>query len=184
MGGNTAFETRSLICQQFCILWDGDSSFMRMKEANRFIFIAERPKKNANIGWITEDFEVYEAYSYNLSNKDKRQVKKIIFEYLNILEKNGINSEGTQEMQKHYEVETMQFQDEKLRIKIDGREHEFELSAISEKLAHASEIERTTFEISPSGNGIHWPLIDEDLSIDGLLGIQHSPPNIKKAVQV
>jgi hypothetical protein len=41
-------------------------------------------------------------------------------------------------------------------------------------LLHASEIERTTFEISPSGYGIHWPLIDEDISIDGLLGITHS----------
>ena len=23
--------------------------------------------------------------------------------------------------------------------------------------------------------GIHWPLIDEDLSIDGLLGVEHKP---------
>ncbi|MCG8606164.1 hypothetical protein MJD09_14405 [bacterium] len=31
---------------------------------------------------------------------------------------------------------------------------------------------------------MYWPLIDEDLSIDGLLGIQHDQPNIKKTVQV
>ena len=30
----------------------------------------------------------------------------------------------------------------------------------------------------PSGYGIHWPLIDEDLSIDGLLGIVHTPQTI------
>jgi len=86
-------------------------------------------------------------------------------------------------MKKHHEVETVQFRDDKIRIKIDGQEHEFELSSISEKLANASEIERQKYEISPSGYGIHWPLIDEDLSIDGLLGIQRHP-NIKKAVQV
>jgi len=29
------------------------------------------------------------------------------------------------------------------------------------------------YEFSPSGYGIHWPLIDEDISMDGLLGIAH-----------
>ena len=28
----------------------------------------------------------------------------------------------------------------------------------------------TKFEISTFGYGIHWPLLDEDMSIDGLLG--------------
>jgi len=87
-------------------------------------------------------------------------------------------------MKKYHEVDLVQFQNEKLRIKINGEEHKFELSTISKKLANASEIERKKYQISPSGYGIHWPLIDEDLSIDGLLGIQHSHPNIKKAVQV
>ena len=41
--------------------------------------------------------------------------------------------------------------------------------------------ERATFEISPSGYGIHWPLLDEDISIDGLLGIVHTP---KKPMQI
>lgn len=76
-----------------------------------------------------------------------------------------------QEMKKYHETETVQFQDEKLRIRIDGEEHEFDLSTISGKLANASEIERTKYQISSSGYGIHWSLIDEDLSIDGLLGI-------------
>ncbi len=87
-------------------------------------------------------------------------------------------------MKKYHEVETVKFKDEKLIIKIDGEEHEFELPTISEKLVNASEIERTRLQISPSGYGIYWPLIDEDLSIDGLLGIQHSLPNTKKAVQI
>ncbi|MGA1874120.1 MAG: DUF2442 domain-containing protein [bacterium] len=46
---------------------------------------------------------------------------------------------------------------------------------MSPALKGASERERNTFEISPSGYGIHWPLIDEDISIDGLLGIAHNP---------
>ena len=39
----------------------------------------------------------------------------------------------------------------------------------SERLAHASSIERTRAELSPSGYGIHWPLIDEDLAVGPLL---------------
>jgi hypothetical protein len=36
-------------------------------------------------------------------------------------------------------------------------------------LAQASEQERLRAELSPGGYGIHWPLIDEDLSVGGLL---------------
>jgi hypothetical protein len=39
----------------------------------------------------------------------------------------------------------------------------------SEKLASATEQERLNAELSPGGYGIHWPLIDEDLSVNGLL---------------
>jgi hypothetical protein len=42
-------------------------------------------------------------------------------------------------------------------------------------LASASEEELHNYEISPGGYGIHWPLVDEDISIDGLLGIIHHP---------
>src|SRR5436190_2001442 len=39
----------------------------------------------------------------------------------------------------------------------------------SERLANASLIERNRAELSPSGYGIHWPLIDEDLAVGQLL---------------
>ena len=39
----------------------------------------------------------------------------------------------------------------------------------SERLARASLAERNRAELSPSGYGIHWPLIDEDLAIGPLL---------------
>ena len=37
------------------------------------------------------------------------------------------------------------------------------------RLASASAEARRTWEPSAAGLGIHWPLIDEDLSIEGLL---------------
>jgi len=39
----------------------------------------------------------------------------------------------------------------------------------SDRLARASPIERSRAELSPSGYGIHWPLIDEDLAVGPLL---------------
>ena len=37
------------------------------------------------------------------------------------------------------------------------------------RLLNASESERSEWELAGGGYGIHWPSIDEDLSVDGLL---------------
>jgi hypothetical protein len=39
----------------------------------------------------------------------------------------------------------------------------------SDRLASASPLERSRAELSASGYGIHWPLIDEDLAVGPLL---------------
>lgn len=91
----------------------------------------------------------------------------------------GQIAEGDKEMSKSHDVEEISFGDDSLLLKVDGREYRFKLSDISERLAHAPRAEREKYEISPSGYGIHWPMIDEDLSIDGLLGIKHAPSKQK-----
>jgi len=58
------------------------------------------------------------------------------------------------------------FEGDVLHVTIDGQAKTFNLREISPTLLHASEQERQTFEISPSGYGIHWPSLDEDLSKD------------------
>ncbi len=74
-------------------------------------------------------------------------------------------------MKKHHEVSQVRIEGGILYLVVDGKAIERDLQKISPSLAAASEAEQQQFEISPSGYGIHWPLIDEDLSIDGLLGI-------------
>lgn len=37
------------------------------------------------------------------------------------------------------------------------------------RLLHASHAQRTRWEVSGGGYGVHWPEIDEDLSTEGLL---------------
>ena len=82
-------------------------------------------------------------------------------------------------MKKYHILEKIHIENDILSLTIDGTSHQFHLAEISDNLAGASDHERKKFEVSPSGYGIHWPLIDEDLSIDGLLGVRHSP-NIEK----
>ena len=77
-------------------------------------------------------------------------------------------------MRKLHVIEKVSFDRDKLVLHVDGEVHTFNLSEISRRLANASSVDRERFEISPSGYGIHWPLIDEDLSIDGLLGMGHN----------
>ena len=78
-------------------------------------------------------------------------------------------------MKKFHDISDLRFEDGFLVITIDGEAKRFQLKEVSPLLEKASEEERSNFEISPSGYGIHWPLLDEDISIDGLLGIVHAP---------
>ncbi|CAK8711530.1 DUF2442 domain-containing protein [Candidatus Electronema halotolerans] len=78
-------------------------------------------------------------------------------------------------MKKLHEIGLIEFSDKLLKIEIDGKLDVFRLEDFSPLLANASELERMTYEVSPFGYGIHWPLLDEDISIDSLLGIVHHP---------
>ena len=84
-------------------------------------------------------------------------------------------------MTKYHNIKSITFKDNVFVVTIENSTYKFDLNKISRKLSKASKIERETFTISPSGYGIHWPLLDEDLSIDGLLGKRHKP-DIKKSV--
>ncbi|KAF0220736.1 MAG: hypothetical protein FD174_1060 [Geobacteraceae bacterium] len=78
-------------------------------------------------------------------------------------------------MIKHHDLQEVRFEGDTLILRVDGTERCFPLAEVSPRLYAASSVEREKFEISPSGYGIHWPLVDEDLSIDGILGIRHAP---------
>ena len=83
-------------------------------------------------------------------------------------------------MKQYHQVTGLHFEGHVMILSIDGQEKRFQVSEISPTLQHASEQERNLFEISPSGYGIHWSLLDEDLSIDGLLGVVHEPQKSTK----
>ena len=51
------------------------------------------------------------------------------------------------------------------------------------RLAHATPQEREYFELSGAGRGIHWPDLDEDIGVEGLLlgkRSMESPASLKR----
>lgn len=66
-------------------------------------------------------------------------------------------------------IQDISFDKYHLLLVIDGNEIKIPLAKVSKKLEVATDIERQFYKISPSGYGIHWPLIDEDLSVNALL---------------
>jgi len=85
-------------------------------------------------------------------------------------------------MKKYHKIEKISFVKDNLILRVDGKEYKFPLADISKRLADAPSEKRDKYEISPAGYGIHWPLIDEDLSIDGLLGIKHKRAKAKEPI--
>ncbi|MDA0244999.1 MAG: DUF2442 domain-containing protein [Chloroflexi bacterium] len=77
-------------------------------------------------------------------------------------------------MDKYHVVEDVCIEDGFLRLVVDGVQIAQPLLALSPLLAQASLEQQNLFEVSPSGYGIYWPLLDEDLAIDGLLGADHT----------
>ena len=59
--------------------------------------------------------------------------------------------------------------DQYLVIRLSDREVRIPWQRCSPVLAAATPDDRRRAELSPGGYGIHWPILDEDLSIGGLV---------------
>lgn len=77
--------------------------------------------------------------------------------------------------QPFHTVQSLRFSGDSMELTVDGRTHTFAIAAISPRLAKASAKERADWRVTPSGYGLHWPLLDEDLAIDGLLRLAGLP---------
>ena len=84
-------------------------------------------------------------------------------------------------MDRHHKIEKVTIEKGVLNLIVDGSSIQINLEDVSDVLASATEEERQEFKISPSGYEIHWSLIDEDISIDGLVGIEHKPNSDRKS---
>jgi hypothetical protein len=74
-------------------------------------------------------------------------------------------------MNKIHDVQHIQADDDYLSLTVDGKSYRIRWQDCSPRLAKASMPQREYLEVSPSGYGIHWLEIDEDLAITPLLQI-------------
>lgn len=63
----------------------------------------------------------------------------------------------------------VKIENENLCFQLKGKEYAFKLRGITTRLAAATEKQLLNYTISPSGYGIHWVELDEDISFSGLL---------------
>ncbi len=82
-------------------------------------------------------------------------------------------------MDRAHDVQVLSLKGSLMHLRVDGKDYEIDLARESRRLATASQEQRKHFEISLVGYGIHWPDIDEDLSIDGLIGVVHHSPLVR-----
>ena len=87
-------------------------------------------------------------------------------------------------MNKFHQIEGIEFDGPVMTLHVDGASYRIELLGVSPALAHASESVRRSFKVSPAGYGIHWPELDEDLSIDGLIKAASKYPAHSPAANV
>lgn len=85
-------------------------------------------------------------------------------------------------MDKAHDITNVSVSGDTLILAVDGTKHQVDLSKQSKRLSAASPVARSNFIVSSSGYGIHWPDVDEDLSIDGLIGVKHSSPLVATSV--
>jgi len=79
-------------------------------------------------------------------------------------------------MDKAHEIRDVSWSGATLTLRVDGKSYQVDITRHSARLAKATQEQRTNFEVSPTGYGIHWPDVDEDLSIDGIIGVCHPCP--------
>lgn len=82
-------------------------------------------------------------------------------------------------MEKAYNIKGINLENDYLIINIDDQLFKLKLADISTKLAIATDLEKNDYKISPSGYGIHWRQLDEDLSINGILRIARSQQSFR-----
>lgn len=79
-------------------------------------------------------------------------------------------------MTKYHDVEAVRFKGDTMLLRVDGKNYKIDLRKHSRRLTGADLRIKKNYAVSPSGYGLHWRDVDEDLSIDALIGVNHKIP--------
>jgi hypothetical protein len=72
-------------------------------------------------------------------------------------------------MKKIHDVHSVRVDETHLYVTVDGKAYRVRWTDCSRRLTDATPAQRERLDVSPSGYGIRWPEIDEDLAITPLL---------------
>ena len=86
-------------------------------------------------------------------------------------------------MAKFHDVSNVSVAGGELHMTVDGKDYTIDLAAVSPCLAAASTEDQQRVEIAASGYGLHWPLANEDLSVDGLIRWCEAPERVSDGAQ-
>jgi hypothetical protein len=78
------------------------------------------------------------------------------------------------EREREVVAESVHFSDDSMTVHLDDGRALSILLAWYPRLMHAAPQERKRFELIGDGEGIHWPELDEDISVEGLLAGRRS----------
>ena len=95
--------------------------------------------------------------------------------HLRKAEKDSIIQEDSRRdgiMRKVHEVRAIQTDETYVYLTVDGQSYRVRWTDCSPRLAKATAEQRRDIDVSPSGYGLHWPSVDEDMAITPLL--QHA----------
>jgi hypothetical protein len=70
---------------------------------------------------------------------------------------------------KFHEIENLHTDEKYLYLTVDHQSYRIRWADCSRRLLRATKEQRETMVVAPSGYGLHWPLVDEDLAITPLL---------------
>lgn len=76
-------------------------------------------------------------------------------------------------MKRYHHIQKIAFLGDTMILTVDSKEHRIDLNQVSRKLLAATTAQRNGFEYDSFGYGIHWPALEEDLSVDALIGVSH-----------
>jgi hypothetical protein len=102
----------------------------------------------------------------------RREVRQIIFEHFDQIVAalgGSVSEEIVQSKTKPVLAKAIETTPEALIVITESGPVSIPWEKCSERVARASLVERSRAELTPSGYGIHWPLIDEDLAVGPLL---------------
>ncbi len=81
----------------------------------------------------------------------------------------------------HHKIKAVKVTSERLTVELlDGRRVSLPISLFP-TLAEAAPAERAKWELCGAGTGVHWPLLDYDLSAEGFLRREPEAPDIQRA---